>query len=1511
MASFIKSYFLPKQKVEKLSDKLRRAIETYDKQKKEGNNQKLERSRHKIEVLFSQGVMELLQSDQPQLLSNYVLFSYPQIKEIASEINISGSEIEEAIDALDKASFVDAALKLCNLSDGKVRAIILLAKYGRVNDLSICLRDVDLHDPTMLQAAISYWEQYQGDIRKSPTFANILISIARYAQESLPRNPRVYEILGWYEAAANLYIEEGNQENLQSAAHCFLAAKKYDEAIEIYERLGDYESASKAAEEAGNLEKALQLVINPERKVNLLIRTERFEQAREFAAGLEWPESYYASIKEKARSRIDVKLKSYDFIRALELADIAECSDDERERIVALGRNYFDRGIASATSVDEINAIYQDRVRLEERAGNFAEAARMAEEILQDLKLASLLYEKANLYHRAIEAESREQDAHQDVGNARIRLAELHEKGGNLLKAAQLYESAGQFDKAFRLYENLQNYRQAIECYLKTANPSQDILVRLHTAAGEYEKVVQIFLESGSFSDLEKALSIATAQQLTSHIRVIQERIADFTLGSQNDLENCFAIAKDEILGLYTSIIGIDFGTTNSVVSIYNKKSKKVEIVINSLGAEFEPSFFGFDDDNRPIFGEAARQYALTKPDCVVARVKRNLGQLGFFSLHGKQYRYEAIVAYFLRHLCENAEVYVQSKVEARFNELLESRELKFPAAKVNAFLDSQKGFFHISQVVLSVPAYFNDNQKRATRDSAEIAGFQVRRLLHEPTAAALAYCHRRSYAGKLAVVDLGGGTLDISILDIGEGVNDVQTIGGDTKLGGSDLDTLLVQFAVKNIKETWGIELDETKYPVEMARLRQACEKLKIELSSTTRSTMELNYFLNRPKYTLTLTREELEELCQPILHRINLTVEETLREYGAKIDNYLLVGNATKMPIIDRMMANTIHAKQLRGIDPGVVVATGAALEGAILTGDLDKMILLDIVPYSLGIVTYAEEKDEAVISRLIEKNSTIPIKTSQIYTTKVDNQSNVHIEVYQGESPQPAKDYFLGDFILDRIPPAPAHTPQIEVTFDIGVDCILMVTAQDKATKNQRSIKIDNAVVLSHREKQDLSDYFAIREKTFSIEKDLEKIREEINALETACEDAIKAAERLITDFFTQFHEKVEINPRFYKVNNEQVKEIQEMFYQKDRFMYGIPHYRDQLASLQRDRKQVELKHLDFSDRNVDTKLKERLDILSHYRQALENIARSLENNVSKPVMHWVQILKMMEPDLEKMLPMDAVKYHLTAGRVQQARENLEALATSLDGLTLDTFQLLLSCYARLGLRDEYRNAYKRLGYLFGMIYPDFNQLNAYLKLVDDSVFLIRVSSKQNRISVGSGFSISPTLIVTNRHVVEGANPADIEIQGKTNTYRITKIELDPYNDLAILSVRGNLKPLRLGEFNFVEPGEQVLVIGFPRPESNSHSENIYISKGIVNSIRKVSAIAERGIFIDAKIGRGMSGGPLINDLGEVVGIVTLILIGRESDEKEQVFNEHQPVALPIYLVRKYLDGYKQIV
>lgn len=696
-----------------------------------------------------------------------------------------------------------------------------------------------------------------------------------------------------------------------------------------------------------------------------------------------------------------------------------------------------------------------------------------------------------------------------------------------------------------------------------------------------------------------------------------------------------------------------------------------------------------------------------------------------------------------------------------------------------------------------------------------------------------------------------------------------------------------------------------QANHEVEISRLRDGCENMKICLSTLDVYTMELSYFLGMPQYSLTLTRKQLEKICNPILLRIQSAVQKTVQEYGAAIDRFLLVGNATKMPAVGKAIAKAINAEQLSGIDPGTIVAAGAALQGAILSGDIREALLLDLVPYSLGIAVLKKDSktSEEEISRLIVRNSRIPIKCLQEYTTVKDNQTQVQIKIYQGESSTPDKNYYLGNFSLDGILPARAGIPKIEVTFDISTDCVLTVSAKDKAIKRQQSIRIEDTLTLSPIEKDRLQKYFAENENHRIIEKEVVSTTVEIDKLLDTLEKIFKEVAREIDNLSGQFHEKVEVNARFYKVNAEQVISIQDMFSRKDQLPYTLQKCKDEVATIKRNLRQTLAKPVDVGNNII---LGDRLSALTRLKKSLLDILGSTKQNLLHVLVDWNRSLREIEPDLDNMSPERTAQFYLVAGNYMKAKAILESMAASSDGLSSEAFRLLLNCYIRLCLRDEYRNTHMKYGNMFEMIYPDFSRLDVFLRSVGDSVFLIRVNTQEG-VSSGSGFSIAPHLIATSRHVVEGAIAQNIKIIGKGRFFAVTDIKVDSVNDLAILHVAESLIPFRIGESNFVAPGESVLAIGFPSPSSDIHSENIFISKGIVNSIRKMDFSPDRVIFIDAKIGRGMSGGPLINDLGEAVGIITLIRYELQRSDMGTFAAENQPIALPIHIIKDYLSTF----
>ncbi len=502
-----------------------------------------------------------------------------------------------------------------------------------------------------------------------------------------------------------------------------------------------------------------------------------------------------------------------------------------------------------------------------------------------------------------------------------------------------------------------------------------------------------------------------------------------------------------------SKVIGIDLGTTNSCVSIMDGATPKV--VENAEGARTTPSIVAFTESGERLVGQAAKRQAVTNPENTLFAVKR---------LIGRRYDDPAV---------EKDKKMVPYAIAkgANGDAWVESRGEKYSPSQISAFIlqkmkETAESYLgeKVTQAVITVPAYFNDAQRQATKDAGKIAGLDVLRIINEPTAAALAYGLEKSGDKTIAVYDLGGGTFDISVLEIGDGLFQVQSTNGDTFLGGEDFDLRLVDYLADEFKKDNSIDLRKDKLALQ--RLKEAAEKAKIELSSSTQTEINLPYITadaTGPKHlTLKLTRAKLESLVDDLIQRTLEPCKKALKDAGVKpsdIDEVVLVGGMTRMPKVIETVKAFFGKEPHKGVNPDEVVAMGAAIQGGVLQGDVTDVTLLDVTPLSLGIETLG-----GVFTRLIDRNTAIPTEKSQTFSTAEDNQSAVTIRVFQGEREMAADNKLLGQFNLENIPPAPRGMPQIEVTFDIDVNGIVSVKARDKGTNKEQKITIQASGGLS---------------------------------------------------------------------------------------------------------------------------------------------------------------------------------------------------------------------------------------------------------------------------------------------------------------------------------------------------------------------------------------------------------------------------------------------------------------
>ena len=502
-------------------------------------------------------------------------------------------------------------------------------------------------------------------------------------------------------------------------------------------------------------------------------------------------------------------------------------------------------------------------------------------------------------------------------------------------------------------------------------------------------------------------------------------------------------------------VIGIDLGTTNSCVAIMDGKNPKV--IENSEGARTTPSVVAFTESEK-LIGQPAKRQAVTNPENTLYAVKRFIGR----SFEDQTVQKDVSLSPFKIIKGNNGDAWV----EAQGEKYSPSQISAFILQKMKETAESYTGET-ITQAVITVPAYFNDAQRQATKDAGKIAGLEVLRIINEPTAAALAYGLDKKQSGTIVVYDLGGGTFDVSILEVGDGVFEVKSTNGDTHLGGEDFDIRIIDFLANEFKKEQGIDLKNDKLALQ--RLKEAAEKAKIELSSSTQTDVNLPFITadqSGPKHlNVKLTRAKLEELVDDLLQKTIEPCKKALSDAGlsaSDINDVILVGGMTRMPKVTEIVKNFFGKDPSKGVNPDEVVAMGAAIQAGVLQGDVKDVLLLDVTPWSLGIETLG-----GVFTKLIERNTTVPTKKSQVFSTAEDNQNAVTIRVFQGEREMAQDNKLLGQFDLVGIPPAPRGTPQIEVTFDIDANGIVNVSAKDKSTGKEQQIKIQASGGLSDEE------------------------------------------------------------------------------------------------------------------------------------------------------------------------------------------------------------------------------------------------------------------------------------------------------------------------------------------------------------------------------------------------------------------------------------------------------------
>ncbi|MDQ5940767.1 MAG: molecular chaperone DnaK [Candidatus Dependentiae bacterium] len=552
-----------------------------------------------------------------------------------------------------------------------------------------------------------------------------------------------------------------------------------------------------------------------------------------------------------------------------------------------------------------------------------------------------------------------------------------------------------------------------------------------------------------------------------------------------------------------SKIIGIDLGTTNSAMAVMEGGDPTV--ITNIEGARTTPSIVAVNKNGERLAGQVAKRQAVMNPDNTIFSVKRLIGR----TIDDPEIK-------------RDMELMPYEIVKADGHVKVKMGDKDYTPEEVSAMIlsklkaDAEKYLGQpVTEAVITVPAYFNDAQRQATKDAGKIAGLEVKRIINEPTAAALAYGLDKKKEEKIVVYDLGGGTFDVSVLELGDGVFEVKSTNGDTHLGGDDFDNTIINWLVEEFNKDQGIDLKSDK--AAMQRLKEAAEKAKIELSTTQESEINIPFITadaSGPKHmNLTLTRAKLEELVGELVENSLKPCEAALKDAGLKkedINEIILVGGMTRMPLVQKKVEEFFGKKLLQGVNPDEVVAIGAAIQGGVLGGDVKDVLLLDVTPLSLGIETMG-----GVMTRLIERNTTIPTSKTQVFSTASDNQNSVEVVVLQGEREMANDNKVLGRFILDGIPPAPRGVPQIEVTYSIDANGIVSVTAKDKATNKEQNITIQNSANLSDDEIKKMQADAEAHAEEDKKKKEAVEARNQADTMVYTAEKALKDAEGKVDD------------------------------------------------------------------------------------------------------------------------------------------------------------------------------------------------------------------------------------------------------------------------------------------------------------------------------------------------------------------------------------------------------------
>ena len=1092
----------------------------------------------------------------------------------------------------------------------------------------------------------------------------------------------------------------------QQVAESFWQENNFIEALQHFESAGNLEQVSNCHQQLGALGQAIQC--RP-------------------SISAKWIQDIRQTLETTVRGQIERQ----EFLASVCLLKLVEDAWREKSQAVEAERTQCLLASAVKTARSALTSelqrsegqsstdLFKRWSLLEESAGNYLEAGLQAEKA-QDYFAASVLFEKANAFGQALVALESASPTALDPR----KKAQLLEQGGNFFLAGLLYERLGELDRAIALYEQADEFLRAASLRQQQIGDEQAVFDEqfktLLTKAGQIEQLAQLCLAQASAplrSADEKAQLWRRIKALGEQGLVGQKWLDRVTvelpeieaLDRQKFEEQAalwLKIANREILADYSNVIGLDLGTSNSVVCLYNKRQGEAEVV-ESQGRRQIPSIFAIDRSGREVVGVPISELLSKSPRAIITKAKREMGTDRKFRAGGQEYRPEEISARIINYARQLAIAYLQKKIAEKVSAIA-SRTLGSspPTDWVNDFLDRYPPIIPLTNAVITVPAYFNDAQKQATKTAGVLADICILRLIHEPTAACLAQRIREGKSKTILVADLGAGTFDLSMIEVGEGIFEVLEIEGDNSLGSADLDELIYTHFLEFTKAETGQAIPPNSQAA--TRLRQACEELKIELSSQSEWVIDLPYLIGDRHIRLTLTRSQLERLASPWLEQI----KATCLKIKLKPNRVLLIGGGGLMPAVYRCIRDIFKLEPSSAYDPLTIVARGAVLQAAVFMGDLQNMLVLDVTPFSLGIkCQVASEKFE--FDAIISKHTTIPTSKTRRYTTREDDQRIVKIEVFQGESSVTEENFKIGEFLLQGIPLAKAGVPQIDVEFEINLDCLLTVTARDAVTGNQQSITIADSHLLTPAQTDSLQTRFRNSQIYQASLATVEKIAAELKTASSEIEkaDFAEGAQR-----FQQRIETYEQDRKRYlptAIDNSMLFEI----------------YRDRLQLEEKTRLALDLWStlsrsvrlwlesygaLNWRSTEIATQVQQLLDegdrLIPRVRDAHQDII-----DIAANYQKWLSVLENLPTNLEGSAE-ELAQHFLSLQRYGEALTHFNRLSTP---QSVAQLELGLEILARSRQRDAYTTLFLDYAERLNIHRPDFASLHHSVRVYADSI------------------------------------------------------------------------------------------------------------------------------------------------------------------------------------------------